>query len=425
MTLRLSSITLVGLLLPGLASAAGDAFTVYGVLDTGLAHVEHSLNFDPYHPVGVIPYASAPARSGATGMFNGGLSPSRLGFKGQEDLGEGRSAVFALEAGINVQSGQLSNALASLANNRASGPNMSADSAMSGQFFSRQAWLGLKDDEWGQISLGRHTSFFVDDILRFDPMKGSQIFSPIGFSGTYAGGGDSEDSRTDNSLKYIGKFGDWQLGGLYKFGGVAGAGNAQSSYQFNVLYEQPLWSAVAGVQHFDDAFAASNSTTAGDVTATVANTQAYFLSGLLKLEPVVVKLGYEREQFSNPSHAANDHITTLYGYPVSAVTVNAYGIHKDLNVYWTGVEYDWSQALSVTAAYYLVDQNDYSGNGCNAASSKCAGRSRFASLMSDYRLSKRTDVYAGWMANGVTGGLGYGFAYRSNHILGTGLRMSF
>lgn len=95
-------------------AAAGDSVELYGILDTGIAHVEHSLNFDPNHPVMIIPYANINGINSVTGMFNGGLSASRWGIRGTEDMGNGMKAIFALESAINVPDGALSNAEASL-----------------------------------------------------------------------------------------------------------------------------------------------------------------------------------------------------------------------------------------------------------------------------------------------------------------------
>ena len=415
----------IALAVPAL-SHADNSVQLYGILDAGIAQVSHSLGFDPNHPVEIIPYANAAGSQSATGMYNGGLSASRWGIKGSEDMGDGLKAQFALESAFNVSDGVVSNAAASMASNTSKGPNMSADSAVSGQFFARQSWVGLGSDRTGQLSIGRHQSFFVENIAQFDPMQGSQIFSPIGFSGTYGGGGNTEDSRIDNSVRYSGKFSDIRVGAQYKFGGLAGNRNAQTSYQLNLVYDTPTLALNAGYQHFNDAFAASNGATLGTLAVTANNTTAYMLAARYRMDKLVLRAGYEREQLTNPSNPSADAITTLFNYPISgSVNVNPYAHEKDLNVYWAGAGYDVNAALSLTAAYYQVNQNDYSGTGCATASGKCAGTSRFYSLLADYHFSKRTDVYAGLMKNNVSGGLGYGYAYSGNLIVGTGLRHMF
>jgi len=64
---------------------------------------------------------------------SGGKEGSRLGFRGNEDLGGGMNAFFTLEMGLNADDGTL---------------------GQSGLAFGRQAFVGLSD-AWGEVSLGR------------------------------------------------------------------------------------------------------------------------------------------------------------------------------------------------------------------------------------------------------------------------------
>jgi predicted porin len=98
-------------------ACAQDNVTVFGVLDTYLEH------------------ATAGA-AGATRVQSGGVSGSRLGFRGSENLGGGNSAVFMLESGINVDDGT---------------------SGQGGLLFGRQAWVGLATGA-GDVTFGRHYS---------------------------------------------------------------------------------------------------------------------------------------------------------------------------------------------------------------------------------------------------------------------------
>jgi predicted porin len=303
---------------------------------------------------------------------------------------------------------------------------MSADSAIDGQLFSRAAWVGLESAQFGQITFGRHQTFFLENIGQFDPMRASQIFSPIGFSGTYSGGGNTEDSRVDNSVRWDDKFGDFRVGAMYKFGGVAGNTNAQSAELVNISYQSGPLSLVAGYQRFVDAFASSNGATIGTVAVTANNTTGYMLSGKYAIGDATLLLGYEREDLTNPSNPSANAIASLYGFPISgAVNVNPYAHGKILNVYWGGINYDVTKAWTLTAAYYEVKQNDFSGTGCAVASAKCSGTSKFFSLLADYKFSRRTDMYAGYMENNVSGGLGFGYFSTSNNIIGAGIRHRF
>ena len=376
---------------------------MYGALDTAIANIAHALNFDTTHPVANNPTVTQGTQS-ATGLLNGGLSATKWGIKGQEDMGGGLKAVFLLEQGFNLASGNVSNAAIGLANNTATGPNMSADSAISGQFFNRGAYVGVGSASMGTLTLGRQQSFFLDNIVVFDAILGSQAFSPLGFSGSYGGGGFTDDSRVDNSLKYKIAVGDFTLGAMYKLGGIAGASSAQNAYQLNAVYASGPLAVQAGWEKFNDGFSLSNATGTGTLKATAADTTAFMVSGRYALAQTTLRLGFEREEISNPAHPTQDKaVTSVFGFALSApATVNAYNNQKDLNVYWLGVQQDFTPALSLLLGGYHVSQNGYA---CTSGTAKgCSGALNYYSLVGDYHLSKRTDTYLGLMLSEVSGG---------------------
>src|SRR5579863_10315165 len=66
---------------------------------------------------------------------SGGSAASMFGLKGTEDLGGGLKAIFNVENGFNVNNG-----------------TFFADSTA---LFYRQSWVGLRHDDWGQLTFGR------------------------------------------------------------------------------------------------------------------------------------------------------------------------------------------------------------------------------------------------------------------------------
>ena len=76
------------------AAMAQSTVTIYGVADVVIHNDKNTYDADTKAPTG-----------SQTKMTSGGVSGSRLGFKGSEDLGGGLKAIFKLEQGVNLTSG--------------------------------------------------------------------------------------------------------------------------------------------------------------------------------------------------------------------------------------------------------------------------------------------------------------------------------
>jgi predicted porin len=101
-----------------------------------------------------------------------------------------------------------------------------------------------------------------------------------------------------------------------------------------------------------------------------------------------------------------------------------------LQVFWTGVRYSITSNLDIGGAYYRYNQNDYNTSACtdsgvNTSSSKCAGAQNAMSVMIDYRLFKRLNVYGGVMYSQVSGGLASGFLHDRIVAPTIGMRLQF
>ena len=133
------------------------------------------------------------------------LSQTGLGIKGKEELWNGWSAVFNASTGINPQSGQLASALATSALNAGlprSSYSAVVDGARAGQFFNDEIYAGASSSFWGALTFGRQRALGTDAVLAYDPAGGAYAFSFIGYNGLTAGGGDTQDSRWDDAIKY-------------------------------------------------------------------------------------------------------------------------------------------------------------------------------------------------------------------------------
>lgn len=193
--------------LPAVAMAQGQgtsSVTIYGLLDTGLAYTTN------VNAAG----DSVTKMPSLTGSF-----PSRLGFRGVEDLGGGLQATFVLESGLSVDTGN-------------QGQN---------RLFGRQATVGLKG-AFGEVTLGRQFNMTYLATARADVM-GPNLFS-ISSIDLYL-----PNARSDNTIAYLGRFNNVVAGATYSTGrdtsaagGPAGAncpgevgGNAKACRQVTAL----------------------------------------------------------------------------------------------------------------------------------------------------------------------------------------------
>src|ERR1700684_4330776 len=178
--------------------------TLYGAYDIGVGWVSHGLPDDGHNYEG----ESLVNRNGYQHRFlvaPNNLQQTGLGIRGKEEFLPGWSVVFNASTGINPQSGLLANAPATdTANNglpRAS-YSEAIDGARAGQPFNDEFSAGVSSKYVGTLTLGRQRSLGTDSMLLYDPAGGGYAFSYVGFNGTMAGGGDTEDSRWDSTLKY-------------------------------------------------------------------------------------------------------------------------------------------------------------------------------------------------------------------------------
>jgi len=417
-----------------MAQSSGSSVELYGVLDVAVGHVEHSLSVDPYFPFGVNPVSaisSTKVPSSVTGMFNGGISDSRWGIRGSEDIGNGIKAVFTLESGINVPTGNLNNGTASLANNTSAGPSVSANTSLNGQLFNRAANVGLSDSTLGTIAFGRNYGPIFDIVVGYDPVQAADLFSPLGFSGTYGGGGGvSEDTRIDNSLKYKNKIGQVNFGGFYKFGGVAGITSAQGGYGINVGYEAGDFGIQAAYESFTDALKTGNpATVVGDISVTNYNTTAFFLAAKYRIGEATIRGGYETYTLSAPSDAlVGMGVGNLYGFNVSnpakpSCSQADYSCaNQTTDIWFIGGDYNFTPALNLAIGFYDVNPK------ASSDGKQLNGNQYYYSALLDYHFSKRTDMYAGIMYDQFKGANFSTLAptdYTSNYIIAFGVRTKF
>lgn len=133
-------------------------------------------------------YAGTVKRSGDKAAVvtegGGGLTTSYLGFRGQEALGGGVKAIFALESFLRPDTGEQGRSAAD-------------------PLFSRNAWVGV-EGAFGRLTLGRQTNPTYGVMSRLSPLGSSVVFSPLAlhtFVAAY-GGTILGDSVWNNALQY-------------------------------------------------------------------------------------------------------------------------------------------------------------------------------------------------------------------------------
>lgn len=401
----------------------GSSVTLYGILDVAVGTVQHSANASASFPTTVtsVTKVSASNYHSVTGMFNGGISDPRWGIRGSEDLGGGLHAIFDVESGFNLPTGETNNAAASVAG---SGNTFGAASALDGQLFNRGAYVGLKDDRYGTIVFGRTPTLGLDILANYDPVQAAQLFSPVGYSGSYSAGGITEGSRTDNNIKYTNQVGDFNYGVSYSLGGVAGSLGAGSTFSANLGYEanglgiQAVYDTARDAIHSGaivGANAVGSALEGTDVgSLTVSDDEDFLIAAKYKIGKATIKAGYERYTLRAPSNPVSVGTTTdYYGYE-GAVTNTVFP--ATTNLYFAGGDYQLSPRLDIAAGVYDTQTVQSAG--------VAGGNELQYSALADYHLTRRTDVYAGYMFSHYNGAAFTGME-STNYIIASGVRTMF
>ena len=203
--------------------------TLYGAYDVGVGWVSHGLPENGYNYEG----ESLVNRNGNHSQFliaPNNLSQTGLGIRGKEEFLHGWSVVFNASTGINPQSGQLANLAATNTINAGlprGSYSFAGDGARAGQAFNDEFYGGISSTHFGTLTFGRQRALGTDAMLAYDPAGGAYSFSYIGYNGTMAGGGDTQDTRWDDAMKYRLTYGPVHFGAMYKF--VDGQGGCYSA----------------------------------------------------------------------------------------------------------------------------------------------------------------------------------------------------
>ena len=403
--------------------------TFFGIADVAIANVSHSKPFSSTFP-STIKTDDQPLLSykNGTGMINGGMQASRWGIRSNLDLGNDRKAFVTLESGFNLPTGEVSDAYKSLTN----GTNIaSANSSLNGQLFGRQAFVGLSDPTLGSISFGRQYNQIFEVLVEYDPVFKSDLFSPLGMSGTMGGGGGtSENSRLDNTVRYKIQSGPVQFGALYKFGGL-GMADPTSGYVFNAGYNEGIFGIHAVYEQFYDALKATAEATP---TLAISDTRAYLINGKYKMDALTLKLGFERYAARASTHAASafaPYSISYAGTQISSVSNGAaVGVEQPTTITFAGGDYNFTPKFNLALGLYRINPHAYAAGKSkdgSAVGAGTAGTITWTALVVDYKINNYLDIYSGLSAIKFGGAKYFPGSTKDNNnfVSAVGLRFKF
>jgi predicted porin len=460
-----------------------NGITLYGAYDVGVGWVSHGLPENGYNYEG----ESLVNRNGNHSQFliaPNNLQQTGLGIKGKVEFLDHWYAVFNASTGINPQSGQLANMAATNTTNNGlprGSYSETGDGARAGQPFNDEFYGGISSANLGTLTFGRQRALGTDAMLAYDPASGAYSFSYIGYNGTMAGGGDTEDTRWDNAMKYRVTYGPIHFGAMYKF--VDGSGGCysasatwtaatctpeeahNSAYGFDLGGEYGKFSADVVVQRVYQAISVLNpllgaesrtqpyQSTLNSINTNpinganligtnnteygiVTDNTAVMVAAKYTWDPFKFFVGYEHIQQFNPSNPLGIGASAQGGYLLSGVEDKNLDSPKIVQVAWTGVKYAYDSKTDITLSAYHQWQNDFRvPSACPPSSfrASCSGFLNEVSLYTDHHFTKRFDAYAGIAYSNVSGGLaiaiphgpGVPYNYNNNVAPAVGARFTF
>ncbi|HDR9470168.1 porin [Burkholderia multivorans] len=310
----------------GCAAAAGamtcsgafaqSSVTLYGNLDAALLYTNKTLD------------ATTGRNAGHQfAMTDTGMTPTTFGMMGTEDLGGGLKAKFQLESGFAVTNGAFNHS--------------------NGNFFGRQAWVGL-DGAFGTVKAGLQYSPFLLAIFDSDPRSFSHFGSGLipYVDNVLVTGLFNANAVSYTSPTIAGLTGS----AMFAFGGAAGNFQAGRQYSASLKYEHGGFMINAAFYDGND-----GGTAATPVPSTVAFV-GRTIGAAYRFGPVTAKASFA-------------------SYKVGGSFSN--------NVYGGGLDYQATPAVDLNGGvWYTSDRND------------TANHSLLAALGASYSLSKATSLYA-------------------------------
>ncbi|MFJ3046019.1 porin [Herbaspirillum chlorophenolicum] len=366
------------------------------VLGAGSAHAQSSVTIYGLIDATISTQNNADKNgSRLTGISTAWFSGNRIGFKGNEDLGGGLSAIFKLEAEYVVGTGEMDTP---------------------GVLFNRDSWVGLQDKKtFGQVTLGRQNTLARDFAQVYGDAYGSKAigYSEGGFTNNnnfkqmifYAG--SATGTRYDNGLVWKKVFDNGLVAGVgYQFGEVAGSINSGSTKSFALGYNGSNY-VVSGFYN--------EANTNNKLNATTEKHKSYSLGGSYIFGITRLNAGYF-------------HYTAEQGVlgkrTDNAWTVSAKFTPQGVMDYEVGY-----QVMRATNAAYSADGSGTLNAYTDASTATATGSGKKTTVYGSmfYHLSKRTELYVAADYMKLTDGYRVSSAngFMNQTQLGVGMRTRF
>ena len=293
--------------------------------------------------------------------------------------------------------------------------NANADSSRTGQWDNSQGFIGISNKTYGTLEFGRVNALSLDAINAYDPFGGSYDFSPIGYSGSYAGFGDTELARVNTAFKYRLDYLNYHIGALAQVGGYDQGNGSNGQYgvqfggDFNLFGGAPyagtlsldgIWSSAKDAVNVGTFTGTCSTLTSGpfkgqtgctsgiprfysntDVTATLSDNQGLLLLAKYKWQALTLSGGYSWLRQQNPSDDYLNGFRTEGGWNVPATipstfpgaskfwptqwtSYTTYNIPRIASFFFVGAKYAITPQLDIGAAYYYLQQTDYNTSPC-------------------------------------------------------------
>lgn len=317
---------------------AQSSVTLYGLLDEGVSYANHVTTSTG--PRSKVFYGSG---------VDGG---DRWGLRGQEDLGGGLKAVFALENGFNASTGAL---------------------GQGGDLFGRQAFVGLSKDGIGAVTFGRQyvlSQTFVGNEFS----AGGQ--TALGNYGFHPNDLDMfTSSRVNNAVKLSSaNYAGFRFGAMYAFSNQAGA------FQGSVPTTTPANVGASSTYSFGSHYAN------GPFAIGVAYTSINFPSAAAPAYPVSIA------NINTNGLRRTNTFGVGAGYTIGPVHV--FGNYTDTHLQPIAGTQSTVQSGELGATYFITPALQATlDDAYTKLSGAFTGRWNQINSALSYSLSKRTDVY--------------------------------